>query len=183
MATYVLQNTVHYVSTGTGVKTLQPGKVIDDRLYNIAALRGAGAILEPTPESSTWGPPGAQVISDRDILKTKDGAAHIISTIEIPDHANTKLDFSVQGFAADGSAADWNLSVGYVSNGAGPVIMGTLTSVDPRGTNAGTPPATWQLPVLGIDGQNVTISVQDTGGSQAIDWFCVWQITVNGRMP
>ncbi len=135
-----------------------------------ASKLGIGVGLAPdivlTYSVVSWGAADANpIFNQRDALVTADAAVHVLATYAIPDVATTGLDVKVEAFTAAGGASIWNLSIGYVRNGAGPVVLGTTTSADPRGSNGGAPLAATPTPVFAIVGNTVTLSVQNTGGA------------------
>jgi len=134
------------------------------------------------PNPSIWGTSGQQTYTSRSYVNTTGS----------PTAGNAfTIDFNTAGFTNSSirvdvifigkrktslDAAQFNMSVGYVTSGAGaPTLIGTLTNSDPR-TNGGA--SGWTIPNIDFSGTTLRVT---TGGLAATNiwWFTIVQLSVS----
>jgi hypothetical protein len=148
----------------------------------VKQLDGTAGVASVPATEVDWGPNVKSLKPTGDsAVQTVSAALTTIATIAIPNTSQTRIDVIVSAYRpGNGDAATWALTVAYVRNGAGPVIMGAApTDPNARGTNAGAPPAGWPTPVFTISGNNILVQAQDTAWAAAGDnanWYAYPQI-------
>ena len=105
-------------------------------------------------------------------------------TYAMPDNSTLKLDAIVIGRdAVTGlKSAIYNLSSSYYRYGSTPQIIGSVTSTDTKGTNAGSPPSGWGATIT-TSSNNVIVQLTGDGYDQ-VNWIVVPKINlVTGIIP
>jgi hypothetical protein len=129
------------------------------------------------PNPSIWGDPGhvEQTRTTRSYV-TSTTAATLAFSFTLPDQAATRADVIFVGKKAGSTdSAQFNMSIGYSRNGAGPVAVGSLTNADPRTSGAASG---WTIPNITVSGNNLQVFTGFSAGS-TIQWFVVTQLTIS----
>lgn len=129
------------------------------------------------PNPSVWGSNGQQTVTYRDYV-TSGGSAATARSFNLPDQMATRADVIFIGKKVGGAdSAQFNLSIGYVRHGGGPLVVGsgTPTNADPR-TTAGA--SGWTIPNINLSGNNLQV-LTGFSGSTNINWLVITQLTMS----
>lgn len=173
---------VMYIGDTTTPPTSDPsGGVLLYSEAGIAKVRqGSDTIaIGSIPNPSTWGPTGAQVRTSQHTFTTTNGTTATANGAgyTLLNDSTTKLDVIVVARRTDvgftNQTAQFNISMGYVTVGATPTDIGTVTVSDTRNTASAT---TWTAT---IDRSGNIVRVRVTGESgKTINWFVLFQATI-----
>lgn len=150
----------------------------DFKINTTDIINFSTTVVSLTTNKTTWGASGQQLESDLPTPTTTiNNTPTTAFSYAMPDNTVLKMDVLVvaRDTTTGTSAATFNLSASYYrSAAAAPVAIGSTTSSDPKGTNAGAPPAGWAATIT-TSVNNIIVQV--TGdATDSVKWMVAPQI-------
>jgi hypothetical protein len=138
---------------------------------------GNNFLVGSIPNPSIWGNSGQQTYTQRSYVTSTTSSPVTAFNFPLPDNTSTKIDVIFVGKQSGvNESAQFNLTVGYTrTSGSAPLIVGTLTSADPRTTSGAVG---WTAPTITISTNNVLIQTGCALGTQ-INWLVITQLTMS----
>lgn len=150
---------------------------VESALARLNALLGNSSFGNDANYTITWGPPADNVQSKQAKVTTVDNTVTTVLSLDCSTAATVYgFDAVIQAKGAGATAAKFNLSMAVVNNGGVLTTLGTVTSSDARGTNAGLPPVGWTTPIFTVSGTSVLVQVQGPAATTIL-WHYAGQTT------
>lgn len=136
---------------------------------------GNNFVVGSIPNPNIWGAAGQQVYSSKSFATTTSSSTAQVFNYAIPSGMAVKLETTVIGInTSTNDVSSFTYAMGYVSNGVSLTSIGSLVTIDSRGS---TGASSWIAPTVTTSGNNVIV-LTGAHAATTISWLGTTKLTI-----